>query len=145
MNSTAIERGAAPGFNGVHGDVCNPRQSPTFHISLAILQSTVRKKDGPRAARPRVRRLSPASQCRDLTRCLCSSSSCILEFLVKGVVTTGALVGRSNHRCCCACELLLLRSMHRVPLHLTGLAPRPRSISPILESVILPGSLLSPY
>ena len=26
-----------------------------------------------------------------------------------------------------------------------GLAPRPRSISPILESVILPGSLLSPY
>ena len=24
MNSTAIERGAAPGFDGVHGDVCNP-------------------------------------------------------------------------------------------------------------------------
>jgi hypothetical protein len=43
--------------------------------------------------------------------------SCILEFLVEGVVTTGALVGRSNHRCCCTCELLLIRSLHCVPLH----------------------------
>ena len=30
-------------------------------------------------------------------------------------------------------------------IELTDLTPRPRSISPILESVILPGSLLSPY
>ena len=44
MNSTAIERGAAPGFNGVHGDVCNPRQSPTKVPQSLALEQSLREK-----------------------------------------------------------------------------------------------------
>ena len=74
------------------------------------------RHDAARASRRRRAPLAiqPISR---LNTTLVLKHSCILEFLVEGVVTTGALVGRSNHRCCCTCELLLIRSLHCVPLH----------------------------